>query len=46
MRSYARDLGLHGEELADFVLFVTALDDEYLDVTQEQRAAAEGRGEQ
>jgi hypothetical protein len=43
MRSYARDLGLVGEDAADFVLFVTVLDDEYMDVTQEQIAAAAGK---
>jgi hypothetical protein len=36
MRSYAQDLGLTGDEFADFITFVTGLDDEYLTIVQEQ----------
>jgi hypothetical protein len=36
MRSYAQDLGLSGDEFADFITFVSALDEEYLTMVQEQ----------
>jgi hypothetical protein len=36
MRIYALDLGLEGQDVQDLITFVTALDETYMDVTQEQ----------
>ena len=36
MSRYARDIGLNGDEFADFITFVTALDSEYLSWASEQ----------
>jgi hypothetical protein len=44
MRSYAHDIGLDGDEFADFVTFVTALDDEYMAIVQEQIEAETQKG--
>lgn len=40
MSRYARDAGIVGDEFADFIIFVTALDDEYLLLVQEELEAA------
>jgi len=40
MSRYARDAGIEGDEFAEFITFVTALDDEYLDHVQQQLESA------